>query len=224
MVYHTWHRRVANGVHAYLVQSIDIRFHRVYFDGAFRPQLEESLSSMALTLQLDKIQEVVQVSTGKAMQLMETCVWCILASKHSNGVTLKVNEERPVDSYIVSWPDAAIDSELINRSYNQDDAAEDGAEAIALLLSILRTNYTAVQRASTSTGIDYWLGYKDNLNNPFEKAGRLEVSGIFAENETNTVKTRIKSKLKQTLPTDNTFSVYVVVVEFSQPYATIVRK
>ena len=72
--------------------------------------------------------------------------------------------------------------------------------------------------------VSYWLGYRDNLDNPFKQAGRLEVSGIFKENETNTVAARLKSKLKQTLPTDHTFPVYVVVVEFGQPYATMVKK
>ena len=175
-------------------------------------------------LHLDKIQDVVQVSAGKAKQLMETCVWCLLASNRVNGLTMRVTEESLNDSYFVIWPDEHIDTEAINRTYNQDDAIEDGAEAIALLLSIHRTEYTAVERATTTTGIDYWLGYKDNRNNPFKRAGRLEVSGIFEENESNTVKNRVKDKLRQTKPTDRTFPVYVIVVEFSQPYATMVKK
>jgi len=87
-----------------------------------------------------------------------------------------------------------------------------------------RTEFEAVERASTTTGIDYWLGYKDNLNNPFERAGRLEVSGILKETVNNTVKMRIQRKLSQTLPTDHMFRVYVVVVEFGKPYATMVMK
>ena len=85
-----------------------------------------------LTLYLDKIQEVAQVSTGKAKQLMETCVWCLTASSHINGVSMKVLEESRSDSYILRWPDAEIDSEATKRRFNQHDATEDGAEAIAL--------------------------------------------------------------------------------------------
>jgi len=44
------------------------------------------------------------------------------------------------------------------------------------------------------------------------------------ETASNKVSTRMKEKLKQTKPTDQTFLVYVVVVEFSQPYATMVLK
>lgn len=178
---------------------------------------------MTPTLQLNKIQEVAQVSTGKAKQLMDTCVWCLLNRKHANGLTMRVVDGADY-SYLVTWPDEEIDDEAINRSYNKDDALEDGAEAIAFLVSIDRTAFNAVERAITTTGIDYWLGYKDNPNNPFERAGRLEVSGILAENEGNTVKNRLKIKLKQTAPTDHTFSVYVIVVEFGEPYATMVLK
>src|SRR6185503_18109354 len=164
----------------------------------------------ARTLYLNQIQEVTLVSIGKAKQLMESCIWCVTASSHSNGVNMAVIEETRSDSYILTWPDAEIDLAATQRSFNQDDATEGGAEAIALLLAIDRTEYTAVQRAVTTTGIDYWLGYRDNCDNPFKQAGRLEVSGIFKENETNTVTSRLKRKLKQTLPTDHTFPVYVI--------------
>lgn len=175
------------------------------------------------TLYLNKIQDVAQVSEGKAKKLMETCVWCLVAAKHKNGVTLRVDGDSPTSFYAVSWP-SKLDLEKINRSFNKDDAIEEGAEAIALLIAVDKTEFNGVERASTSTGIDYWLGHKDNLNNPFKRAGRLEISGIFEESETNRVKTRLKRKLEQTSPSDNTFSVYVIVVEFSKPYATMVLK
>ena len=175
------------------------------------------------TLYLNRIQEITQVSVGKAKQLMETCVWCLAASSHMNGVSMRTIEENCSDLYILSWPDEEIDLEATQRSFNIDDATEYGAEAIALLISIDRTEYTAVQRAIKTTGIDYWLGYKDNLNNPFKQAGRLEISGIFKETEMNPVSARVKRKLKQTLPTAHTFPVYVIIVEFGEPYATMVK-
>jgi hypothetical protein len=176
------------------------------------------------TLYLDRIQAFAQISEGKAKKLMETCVWCLSASKHSNGVSMQLNDQISTFSYLVTWP-TNLDMEAINRSINQDDATEEGAEAVALLVAIERTDFTAVERASTTTGIDYWLGYKDNPpNNPFQRGGRLEISGILKETEQNTVQARIKGKLQQTSPTARTFAVYVIVVEFSKPYATMVLK
>jgi hypothetical protein len=176
-------------------------------------------------LYLDKIQNVVQLARGRAIQLMETCVWCLDYCKHENGVNIRVVNDSVASLYEIIWPEAEIDIESVRRSYNAHDAIEDGAEAIAFLVSVEQTDYTAVERAVTTTGIDYWLGYKErDPNEPFHRAGRLEVSGIMNENPENKVQTRIKSKLKQTKPTDHTFKVYVIVVEFGQPYATMVLK
>jgi len=52
----------------------------------------------------------------------------------------------------------------------------------------------------------------------------LEISGILAENPGNTVTSRINLKLKQTQPTDHTFPVYIIVVEFSKLWAKMVLK
>lgn len=201
---------------------IDIRDSGLYLDRHLTSPLTGGIVSVR-RLYLDKIQDVARVSEGKAKKLMEACVWCMLSSRHSNGVSLEVIDYTEAFCYLVSWPEE-LDLEAINRSFNRDDATEEGAEAIALLIALDRTEFTAVERASTATGIDYWLGYKDKLNNPFERAARLEISGIHKETANNTVQMRINAKLSQTLPTDHTFSVYVIVVEFSKPYATIVLK
>lgn len=174
---------------------------------------------------LEKIEEIAQVSEGKALQLMEACVWCLFHCKHENGVSMKVVDGDKEVHYSVIWNVSCIDIEAVRRSYNQDDAIEAGAEAIAFCTVIKRTNYSAVERASTTTGIDYWLGYKDrHPNEPFHRSGRLEISGIMIESESNKVSTRLKVKQKQTKPTDHTFPVYIIVVEFSKPYTTMVLK
>ena len=177
-------------------------------------------------LKLDAIQEQVKLSRGKAKQLMETCIWCLLHCDHSNGVKFRVENENNKFYYSVVWPTEIINIETINRSYNKYDAVEDGAEALALLITAECTEYTAVERAITTTGIDYWLGFKNrNPNHPFHRTSRLEISGILRETATNSVNGRVREKLKQTIRSDTTtFPVYVIIVEFSQPYAFMVLK
>ncbi|MFZ5518701.1 MAG: hypothetical protein ACOY90_18875 [Candidatus Zhuqueibacterota bacterium] len=184
------------------------------------------MQELSPTIRLDSIQTRISVSKGKAKQLMETCVWCLLYCDHSNGVRLNVEDDGTSLEYSVVWPTENLDIEAIIRSYNKSDAIEDGAEAIALLVSIERTEYNCVERAITSTGIDYWLGFKErNPNYPFHRASRLEISGIMSENENNTVRSRIRQKLNQTKLSDYTsFPVYVIIVEFSKPYAIMVVK
>jgi hypothetical protein len=52
---------------------------------------------------------------------------------------------------------------------------------------------------------------------------RLEVSGI-RKGDDSRIKARIKQKLEQVSPTDGTLPAYIVVVEFSNPLAFIVKK
>lgn len=177
-------------------------------------------------LRLDKIQHIAQLSSGKAKLLMETCVWSLCFCKHSNGVKLSLDYEDRNILYNIEWSDDEVDHEAVNRSYNQDDAIEHGAEAIAILISIDQTSFNSVERSITSTGIDYWLGYKNkNPDHPFQRATRLEISGILKESKTNTVNRRIKGKIDQTKPSHYTgLPVLVVVVEFSQPHARMVSQ
>jgi hypothetical protein len=177
-------------------------------------------------LHLDSLDRGIPALTSRQAGVhMEACVWCLLECGHQNGVTLTVLEGEQQSLYRLLWPEAEVDADSLARAYNKDDGPEHGAEAIALLLVREKTDYTAIQRSVTSTGIDYWLGYKDDVVSGqifSPRSARLEVSGILRQNETNRLKARMGRKVKQTKRSDNaTFPVYIVVVEFSQPVAEV---
>jgi hypothetical protein len=176
-------------------------------------------------LHLDQLQQIAKITPGKAQSLLECCVWCLDNCEHTNGVNLDVRYDKHRYSYSLQWDETLIDKIHLHSSYNENDATEWGAEAIALPLSLQQTEYTAVLRATSFTGIDYWLGHTtEDPNNPFNKSCRLEISGILKENHTNKVDRRVKIKTNQTKPTDHLTPVYVVVVEFGQPFARMVFK
>lgn len=163
------------------------------------------------------------ITYKKAGVHFEACAWCLLECGHQKGVLLKVIGDKHNDVYSLSW-NTNLDIDALNRAYNKDDGPEQGAEAIAFLLILDRTNYTAIRRSVTSTGIDYWLGKKDVLNNQIfdMTSARLEVSGILRENKTNRINYRTKKKIAQTKQSDSScFPVYVVIVEFGQPIAEV---
>ncbi len=166
------------------------------------------------------------LSKGKAILLKETCVWCLNACKNKNGTFLHTKIINEDDNVAIKWKKGSIDNESIKNAYNKDDAIEFGAEAISVLLIREFTGFTAIRRAVNGTGIDYWLGDKSvQGNNIFnEKSARLEISGILEESNTNTVKRRLKTKLKQTEKSDRFFPVYISIVEFKRPYAEMVLK
>jgi hypothetical protein len=170
------------------------------------------------------------LTENKASMLKESCIWCLTKCEHSNGVIIKSFFCDRSDCYRVIWDEDNINLDNILRAYNSDDAIEFGAEAIAFLLikehTLEHTLYTAIERAVKGTGIDYWLGYKsDNPNILFSKTdARLEITGILKERGTNTIKDRIKRKMKQTEASDHTFPVYISVIEFSGPKAEMIMK
>lgn len=166
------------------------------------------------------------LSEGKAKYLKETCVWCLNHCKHENGVTLTAQNFERTDLLPVCWDEGAIQLDAISRSINKEDAIEFGAEAVSFLLIRECTKYTAIRRAATGTGIDYWLGKKRRAGNKLFSSGdaRLEISGILRQTESNNIKKRLKEKLIQTTPTDNTFPVIISVIEFSNPQAELVLK
>lgn len=176
--------------------------------------------------QLGEINKFIDLPDGKVAMYVEACVWCLDYHGHQNGSDLDVLFERKNNIYQVYWPDELIELEKIRAYYNNDDAVESGAEVIAFFVCLAHTDYDRLNRSFTKTGIDYWLGHKStNPNLPFQNSGRLEISGILKETDTNTVEKRIKEKLKQSAQSDHTtLPVYVVVVAFDQPYAKMVVK
>lgn len=179
------------------------------------------------SIELHKLKEVInRLPSGKAAMYAEACVWCLNKNNHQNGVEIEFHYGNKNFSYPVHWLSDVIDFEEINAFYNIDDTVSFGAEAIAMFVCITHTEFNDFERSIKKTGIDYWLSQGDSDPNlPFQHSGRLEVSGILKETETNTVARRIKEKIKQTEQSDKTtFPVYIVVVAFDRPYAKMVLK
>ena len=178
-------------------------------------------------IELHKLKDLInRLPPGKAAMYMEACVWCLSKNDHQNGVEFELQYRNKNYSYPVYWIDEAIDFQEINSFYNLDDTVSFGAEAIAMFFCITHTEFNDLERSTKKTGIDYWLSHeKSNPNLPFQNSGRLEVSGILKETETNTVAKRIKEKIKQSEQSDKTtLPVYIVVVAFDRPYAKMVLK
>lgn len=185
-----------------------------------------SIDIKETTLSLNSLHDGIPALTpAKAEMLKESVVYCLKSCEHVNGVQIDAQTSESKYQCPICWEDN-FDMEKLSRAYNSDDAIEFGAEGLSFLLVKSFTEYTAIRRAVTGTGIDYWLGRKDIVgNNIFTKDdARLEVSGIMRETKSNSIKKRVREKLKQTKPTDHTFPVIVSVVEFGQPQAEMVRK
>ena len=143
---------------------------------------------------------------------------CLESQGHVQGVQLCVRGYSN-GSYPLAWPPI---TEQTRRCWNDpDDATENGAVGIAVLLVQKETGYTVIERSWKGTGFDYWMG--DESAYLFQNKARLEISGIRKGNDQQ-VKGRVQQKLKQTDRSDGTLPAYVIVVEFGQPLAEVQEK
>jgi hypothetical protein len=177
---------------------------------------------MSNNAEIDLIQlNDIGISPGKALFQVECCAWCMDEQKHANGKILEAKEGDSNTSHPVIWDEASVSITNILDSIHEDEAAEYGAEAIALILSVLKSDYNSVKRASKKGGgYDYWLGHKDGFL--FQERVRLEISGIRAETRSNSLQARVKDKMRQVAKSDGTYPSCIIVVEFSKFVARIV--
>jgi len=104
------------------------------------------------------------------------------------------------------------------------EATEYGAFGVALVIAVKLTGIPFVQRSVKGTGIDWWLSEGTNEAGPFQRAARLEISGIL-EGDEGVISTRLNKKLLQTERSDATsLPAYVAIVEFSSPNVRLVKR
>ena len=82
---------------------------------------------------------------------------CLEERKHNRGVTLAVSGDFEA-SFRLGWPRTS--PRLRSEWSDPQEATEDGACGVAILLVDVLTEYHIVQRSWKLTGFDYWLGPK----------------------------------------------------------------
>ena len=110
-------------------------------------------------------------------------------------------------------------TEAMRRYWNDlEEAVEQGAYGLAILLVRHMTGYMVIERSRKGTGFDWGLGAEDNL---FQAKARLEVSGIL-RGSMRRIRTRVSAKKKQTKTSEHLrLPAYIVVIEFGTPRARL---
>src|SRR5260370_29664514 len=155
---------------------------------------------------------------GGAMMAQAAMV-CLDRQGHRSGVLLGVDGAFRA-RFSLSW------SKTVTRAMRRfwgdlEEATQQGAYAVAILLIRALTGYTVIERSRKGTGFDWWLGAEDNL---FQGKARLEVSGVL-RGTPRAINSRIKARIGRTRQSDNmALTAYVVVVEFGTPRAKVVQR
>ena len=163
--------------------------------------------------------------------MAQVAVICFEDSNHVSGVALEV-EGTFREQVEVQWRPLQ-NPQQARRSWDPDEATEQGACGVAALLIDGLTEYTIVERAvrligtpRRSMGFDYWLDRKGTSRDDPRRLGgsRLEVSGIRRGSRKD-VAERVRRKTRQTTQSDSLqIPAYVAVVEFGLPHATVSRR
>lgn len=156
------------------------------------------------------------------MSLAEAAGVCLEDNNHVCGVVLSVDGDIDFRASI-QWPN--VNQQVLSAHYDKQDATEDGACGIAIMLMRETKGKLAVRKSwkgkGDDLGHDYWLGdpgSEDAL--PFAGDTRLEVSGIL-NGDPSDVKRRLRKKTHQINKSGSQVPGIVIVVLFSRPSAKV---
>jgi hypothetical protein len=166
---------------------------------------------------------VTTLSPTQCDFLSENCITTLENSNHKSGCFLSVQGDTE-KQFCLEWK-----KEFEKAGYKEKTKiVEHASETIAFFLSASLTDYTIVEESVIGTGFDYWLAYDEAYNDTDPENflhARLEVSGIYKENTTNTLEKRVEEKKAQTKKSDNLqLPAYIAVTEFSTPKAFFGKK
>jgi hypothetical protein len=172
---------------------------------------------------LESLGRIVAIPEESVGFYKQNCMVCFHHNDHRSGVKLKVDYQNSNTEFVLVWQGDITERILRAFSADMKRATDNAACAIALLLVEELTEFTAIEQAAIGTTIDYYLATKNQDEILiFNHAARLEVSGILAENEGNTVDARIRDKLRR-LKQDENLPAFILVAEFSQPWSKMVE-
>lgn len=156
----------------------------------------------------------------------EAILICLQYHHHESGAICNLNDfDATLATLEIIWS-KELDAKTCRAWGEPRNAVEDAAIGIAFLIVLQFTEFTVIERANIGTGIDYWLGYKEDVErDKFLPRARMETSGIMLQRYTSGILQRIKDKLEQTKQSDIfELPAYVIVTEFSRPVIYLVQR
>ncbi len=150
----------------------------------------------------------------------EAAECCLEINHHSIPVVFAISGDQS-DSAHVDW---RVPNQASRDSWaDLEEAAEFGAIAVAIVLTLKLTGIPRVRRSAKGPGIDFRMGICDDEQGLFQDTARLEISGIL--NGSAKVKARLSKKLTQLGKSDaSQLPGYAAIIEFGLPETRIVKK
>lgn len=172
---------------------------------------------------LESLSETIPVIPSEAVGFYkQNCMVCFHLQSHRSGVILQVLYDEKTTLFEIEWT-GEVTEQLLGAYRETTRATDFGATALALIFVRELTDFTAIEQSCIGTTIDYYLVRKQQYSDLiFNHCARLEVSGILAENDRNTVDDRIRQKIRRLKP-EGDLPDFIAVVEFSKPWSKMVE-
>ncbi len=150
---------------------------------------------------------------------------CLEHHKHKSGIETELrNLNETLHRFELVWtkPIEVEDRRLWGGPSN---AAERAGEGMAWLIIHWFTDFTVIRRANKKTGVDFWLGHKEDVENlVYQDKARMEAKGRTELEFDSYIRRVVNQALEQTRQSESTrLAVYVVVTEFSRPVIYLVK-
>jgi hypothetical protein len=152
------------------------------------------------------------ISEGKAKSYYEAACIC-LDKHHASPVDFVVEFDGATAPANVAWDRP---SDVVRRAWsNTVEAVEDGAYAFALAGVELERGLSAVRRAETGTGADYYVAPRGTDPEDLEACYRLEVSGVDSGDQRD-IQKRLRIKVRQVLDGEGDLPALAAVVGYRE--------
>lgn len=168
-----------------------------------------------ILIDLENLKSIVpDLTESWATSRLEAAVFCLDYNGHRSRIKMNVSPNN--NSFVIHWK-MSMDQRVKNTWNDVQEATEKGAEGIAAILVNELTQYKVIRRSVKKTGIDYWLGYKENETLLFQDAARLEISGLI-DGTNGEFNRRVKDKSEQVKQSNATrLPAYISITDFGEP-------
>lgn len=151
---------------------------------------------------------------------------CLEHNNHRSGTEADLRDLNEMLARLeLVWKKPIDDNDRRNWG-GPSNAAERAGEGMAWLIIHRFTDYTVIRRSLKKTGVDFWLGNKEDVEKlVFQDKARMEAKGRTELKYDRQIQRVVNKALEQTEQSDNTkLPAYIVVTEFSRPVIYLVEK
>ena len=180
-------------------------------------------------IDLGKAPGMPGLTPARATSFVEAATVCFEENGHFESAEMSVAVASPnrwrdrikSEDFHLKYP--RINKQVRRTNRDLQDAAEEGACAVAISIVFRLFSLHVLERSYKGTGFDYWIGRDETEG--LQGMERLEVSGILSGSESD-IKGHFKRKLEQVVrgsEQNSSLPQCVVVVEFGRPQTRIIR-